>query len=249
LKYLEVRSAWGTNILDLDAEQLERLRQTLVRHGLQVSSIGSPIGKIFVDEPFAPHLDRMRHAADVARQLGAPYVRIFSFFLRPGANPADHRAEVLDRMRALATVAEEAEVTLLHENEKEIYGDTPERCLDIVTSVGSPRLRLAWDPANFVQVGVKPFSEGYALLRPHLEYIQIKDALAADGSVVVAGEGDGEVATTIRHLHQDGFDGYFSLEPHLADTSSLGGFSGPELFTRAWKAFTDILKTERIEYA
>jgi sugar phosphate isomerase/epimerase len=249
LKYLEVRSAWGTNILDLDAEQLERLRQTLVRHGLQVSSIGSPIGKIFVDEPFAPHLDRMRHAADVARQLGAPYVRIFSFFLRPGANPADHRAEVLDRMRALATVAEEAEVTLLHENEKEIYGDTPERCLDIVTSVGSPRLRLAWDPANFVQVGVKPFSEGYALLRPHLEYIQIKDALAADGRVVVAGEGDGEVATTIRHLHQDGFDGYFSLEPHLADTSSLGGFSGPELFTRAWKAFTDILKTERIEYA
>jgi sugar phosphate isomerase/epimerase len=249
LKYLEVRSAWGTNILDLDAEQLERLRQTLVRHGLQVSSIGSPIGKIFVDEPFAPHLDRMRHAADVARQLGAPYVRIFSFFLRPGANPADHRAEVLDRMRALATVAEEAEVTLLHENEKEIYGDTPERCLDIVTSVGSPRLRLAWDPANFVQVGVKPFSEGYALLRPHLEYIQIKDALAADGSVVVAVEGDGEVATTIRHLHQDGFDGYFSLEPHLADTSSLGGFSGPELFTRAWKAFTDILKTERIEYA
>jgi sugar phosphate isomerase/epimerase len=249
LKYLEVRSAWGTNILDLDAEQLDRLQQTLVRHGLQVSSIGSPIGKIFVDEPFAPHLDRMRHAADVARQLGAPYIRIFSFFIRPGANPADHRAEVLDRMRALATVAEEAEVTLLHENEKEIYGDTPERCLDIVTSVGSPRLRLAWDPANFVQVGVKPFSEGYALLRPHLEYIQIKDALAADGSVVVAGEGDGEVATTIRHLHQDGFDGFFSLEPHLANTSSLGGFSGPELFTRAWKAFTDILKTERIEYA
>jgi sugar phosphate isomerase/epimerase len=249
LKYLEVRSAWGTNILDLDAEQLDRLQQTLVRHGLQVSSIGSPIGKIFVDEPFAPHLDRMRHAADVARQLGAPYIRIFSFFIRPGANPADHRAEVLDRMRALATVAEEAEVTLLHENEKEIYGDTPERCLDIVTSVGSPRLRLAWDPANFVQVGVKPFSEGYALLRPHLEYIQIKDALAADGSVVVAGDGDGEVATTIRHLHQDGFDGFFSLEPHLANTSSLGGFSGPELFTRAWKAFTDILKTERIEYA
>jgi sugar phosphate isomerase/epimerase len=249
LKYLEVRSAWGTNILDLDAEQLDRLQQTLARHGLQVSSIGSPIGKIFVDEPFAPHLDRMRHAADVARQLGAPYIRIFSFFVRPGANPADHRAEVLDRMRALATVAEEAEVTLLHENEKEIYGDTPERCLDIVTSVGSPRLRLAWDPANFVQVGVKPFSEGYALLRPHLEYIQIKDALAADGSVVVAGEGDGEVATTIRHLHQDGFDGFFSLEPHLANTSSLGGFSGPELFTRAWKAFTDILKTERIEYA
>jgi sugar phosphate isomerase/epimerase len=156
---------------------------------------------------------------------------------------------VLDRMRALAGVAEDADVTLLHENEKEIYGDVPERCLDIVTSVGSPRLRLAWDPANFVQVGVRPFTEGYALLRPHLEYIQIKDAHLADGTVVPAGEGDGEVVTTVRHLQQDGFDGFFSLEPHLAHTDALGGFSGPELFTRAWKAFTDILKTEGIEYA
>jgi len=249
LRHLEVRSAWGTNILDLDDDQLDRLEQTLARHGLQVSSIGSPIGKIFIDEPFPPHLDRMRHAAEVARQLGAPYIRVFSFFLRPGADPADHRTEVLDRMRALAAVAEAAGVTLLHENENEIYGDTPERCLDIVISVGSPRLRLAWDPANFVQVGVRPYSEGYALLRPHLEYIQIKDAHAADGSVVVAGEGDGEVAATIRQLREDGFDGFFSLEPHLADTDALGGFSGPELFTRAWKAFTDLLTSERIEYA
>jgi sugar phosphate isomerase/epimerase len=248
LRYLEVRSAWGRNILDLDADQLEQLQSTLAAYGLQVSSIGSPIGKIFIDEPFGPHLDRMRHAADVATRLGAPYIRIFSFFLRPGADPADHRLEVLDRMRALAGVAEQTGVTLLHENEKEIYGDLPERCRDIVTSVGSPRLRLAWDPANFVQVGVKPFSDGYALLRPHLEYIQIKDALATDGTVVPAGEGDGEVATTIRHLRQDGFDGFFSLEPHLANTNALGGFSGPELFTRAWKAFTDILKTEQIEY-
>ena len=249
LKYLEVRSAWGTNILDLDQSQLDEVRDILSRHDLRVSSIGSPIGKIFIDEAFPPHLDRMRHAADVARRLGAPYVRIFSFFLRPGADPAAHRDEVLRRMRALTTVAEETGLVLLHENEKEIYGDIPERCLDIVTSVDSPHLRLAWDPANFVQVGVKPFSEGYALLRPHLEYIQIKDARAADGTVVPAGEGDGEVVTLIRHLKEDGFDGFFSLEPHLANTNALGGFSGPELFTRAWRAFTGILQNERIQYA
>jgi sugar phosphate isomerase/epimerase len=248
LKYVEVRSAWDVNILDLKPEQLTAMKDTLADHDLRVSSIGSPIGKIFIDEDFPPHLDRMRHAAEVAQFFDAPYVRIFSFFLRPGADPAAHRDEVIDRMRALTRVAESADLILVHENEKEIYGDLPERCLDIVTSVGSPRLRLAWDPANFVQVGVKPFSDGYALLRPHLEYIQIKDALAADGTVVPAGEGDGEVATTIRHLRQDGFDGFFSLEPHLANTNALGGFSGPELFTRAWKAFTDILKTEQIEY-
>ena len=50
-----------------------------------MSSIGSPIGKIFIDEDFPPHLERMRHAAEVAHFFGAPYIRIFSFFLRPGA--------------------------------------------------------------------------------------------------------------------------------------------------------------------
>jgi sugar phosphate isomerase/epimerase len=249
LKYAEVRSAWGVNILDLDPDQLATMQKTLSAYGIKVSSIGSPIGKIFIDEDFPPHLDRMRHAAEVARFFGAPYIRIFSFFLRPGADPAAHRDEVIDRMRALTRVAEEADVILLHENEKEIYGDVPSRCLDIVRSVGSPYLRLAWDPANFVQVGVQPYTDGYAMLRTQLEYVQIKDAHAADGSVVPAGQGDGEVARTISALHHDGFDGFFSLEPHLNTTSALGGFSGPDLFRTAWQAFTDMLKTQGIEYA
>jgi sugar phosphate isomerase/epimerase len=249
LKYVEVRSAWDVNILDLKPEQLAAMKETLASHRLQVSSIGSPIGKIFIDEAFAPHLDRMRHAADVAHFFDAPYIRIFSFFLRPGADPADHRDEVIDRMRALTRVAEDADLILLHENEKEIYGDVPSRCLDIVQSVGSPHLRLAWDPANFVQVGVRPYADGYAMLRPHVEYIQIKDALAADGTVVTAGKGDGEVVQTIRALCHDGFDGFFSLEPHLSVGTAAGGFSGPKLFRRAWQDFTDLLKAEGIEYA
>jgi sugar phosphate isomerase/epimerase len=248
LKYIEVRSAWDVNILDLSPEQRATLRKTLSAYGIRVSSIGSPIGKIFIDEDFGPHLDRMRHAAEVAHELDAPYIRIFSFFLRPGADPAAHRAEVIDRMRALVRVAEEADLILLHENEKQIYGDVPDRCLDLIRSVGSPYLRLAWDPANFVQVGVRPYADGYAKLRPHLEYVQIKDALAADGTVVPAGQGDGEVAATVRALRHDGFDGFFSLEPHLALGHATGGYSGPDLFRTAWRAFTDLLKTEEIEY-
>ena len=249
LRYLEVRSAWRTNILDLDPTQLATLNKTMADYGLQASSIGSPIGKISIDDEFAPHLDRMRHAVEVAHTLHAPYIRIFSFFIPEGTDPDSRRDEVLTRMGALADAAAGADVTLLHENEKEIYGDIPRRCLDIVTSVSAPQLRLAWDAANFVQVGVRPFTEGYAALRPYLGYIQIKDALLADASVVPAGAGDGEVVETIRALKADGFDGFFSLEPHLGDTSSAGAFSGPELFTEAWKAFTDILTSEGIAFA
>jgi len=146
-------------------------------------------------------------------------------------------------------VAAGADVILAHENEKEIYGDIPRRCLDIVTTVSAPQLQLAWDPANFVQVGVRPFTEGYAMLRPHVSTIQIKDALLADGTVVVAGEGDGELRETVRALRADGFDGFFSLEPHLGEYTAYGALSGPELFTKAWKGFTDILSSEGIQYA
>ena len=117
-------------------------------------------------------------------------------------------------MSALAEAAADSDVILAHENEKDIYGDIPRRCLDIVTSVSSPKLQLAWDPANFVQVGAA-VHRGYAMLRPHIGCIQIKDALLSDGTVVVAGAGDGEVPETVRALRADGFDGFFSLEPHL----------------------------------
>jgi sugar phosphate isomerase/epimerase len=249
LTHVELRSAWGINILDVGQGQLESMRETLAGHGLRVSSIGSPIGKILIDEAFGPHLERMRHAAEVAHFFEAPYIRIFSFFLPSADDPGTHRGEVLRRMRALADIAEQEDVILLHENEKEIYGDTPERCLDLMESVASPKLRVAWDSANFVQVGVRPFTDAYPLLRPHLAYVQIKDAKAADRSVTPAGEGDGELVETIRALHADGFDGFFSLEPHLTTVGSLGGFSGPELFAKAHEAFTSILNAEGIEYA
>ena len=249
LRFVEVRSAWGINILDLDTSQLNTLQETLASNDLQVSSIGSPIGKISIDDDFPPHLERMRHAVEVAEILQAPYIRLFSFFIPEGTDPDSRRDEVLSRMATLADAAADSDVILVHENEKEIYGDIPRRCLDIVTSVSSPRLQLAWDPANFVQVGVRPFTEGYAMLRPHVSYIQIKDALLADGSVVVAGAGDGEVAETVRALRADGFDGFFSLEPHLGEYTAYGALSGPELFTKAWQGFTDILGSEGIQYA
>lgn len=248
LRFVELRSAWDTNVLDLDDAQRDRVVQLLRRYDLRVSSIGSPIGKISVDEDFDAHLERMRHAARVAQQLDAPYIRVFSFFVRPGTDPGSWRDVVLRRMTALADVAREAGVVLLHENEKAIYGDTPQRCLDVVESVGSPHLALAWDSANFVQVGVRPFTDAYAMLRPHLEYVQVKDARSATGEVVPAGHGDGEVVETVRALRDDGFDGFFSLEPHLSTAHSLGGFSGPELFTEAWGAFTTILTAEGVRF-
>jgi len=249
ITHVEFRSAWDTNVLDLTDEQLDEAATILARHGLSVSSIGSLLGKINIEDDFDAHLVRAERALVVARRLGAPFIRVFSFFLRPDQPPARHRDEVLRRMSALAALAEPTGIVLLHENEKDIYGDVPERVLDIVESVGSPALRLAWDPANYVQVGVTPFTDGYAQLRPHTVYVQIKDALLATGEVVPAGEGDGQVRETVRALAADGFDGFFSMEPHLGTYNEFGALSGAANFTRATRAFTAILDSEGIAYS
>jgi sugar phosphate isomerase/epimerase len=236
-RHIEVRSAWGVNVVDLTDEQLDELDSVLQERGLAVSAIASPIGKVNVYDDPAVELARFRRALAAAQRLRSRYIRIFSFYRPDNVAVEDIRDPVLAQLRAFAKLAEAAGITLVHENEKEIYGDVPARVLDIVESVGSPALRVAWDNANFVQCGVRPFTDGYALLRPHLEYLQVKDALAATGVVVPAGEGDGQLRETLRALREDGYAGFASLEPHLALQHGLGGFSGPYEFGRAARAF------------
>jgi sugar phosphate isomerase/epimerase len=241
ITYLELRSAWSVNVADFTAAQLAAFRALLDDAGVRVSAIGSPIGKIPVGAPLGPELDRMRRVAATALELGTPIVRVFSFFIPPGESPGRYRAEVIDRMAALAGLAADAGLVLAHENEKEIFGDTPARCADLITSVNSPALRATFDAANFVQCGVRPFTEGYGLLRPHLAYLQVKDAIADTGEVVPAGEGDGQVRETLAALRDSGFAGFMSLEPHLASAGRYGGFSGPEAFTRAVRSLKSLL--------
>jgi sugar phosphate isomerase/epimerase len=239
--HIEVRSAWGTNVVDLDDDQLGALAALLSREGMAVSAVASPIGKVDVSLDAELEVARLARIIRVAHALGTPNIRVFSFFRAPGVAVESIRDDVLSRMRLLADLAEKEGVTLLHENEKDIYGDTPERVLDLVESVGSSALRLAWDNANFVQVGVRPFSDGYAKLRPYLDYLQVKDAVAATGAVVPAGQGDGELRETLTALRDDGYTGFASLEPHLASQHELGGFSGPTAFGDAARAFAGLI--------
>ncbi|MCB0999430.1 MAG: sugar phosphate isomerase/epimerase [Acidimicrobiales bacterium] len=249
LRHLEFRSAWRTNVLDLGEAQLADATAMLRAAGVAVSSIGSPIGKITISRDLEPHLERMRHAARLANRFGARYVRVFSFFIDQGDDPDRHRDEVIRRMAAIARIAEEHDVVALHENEKHIFGDIPRRCVDIVESVGSDHLRLIMDPANFVQCDVHPFTDAYTAMRPHLEYVHVKDAEFGADVVLPAGEGDGEVREVVRALAADGFDGFFSLEPHLGQFDAFGGMCGPELWTVAHRAFTGLLAEEGIPFA
>ena len=126
-----------------------------------VGLLGSPIGKIRITDPFGEHLARFDRAMDLAELYGVPRIRVFSFYMPPGDEPASHRDEVILRMSELARRAGERRITLFLENEKGIYGDTAARVADVLEAVGSAALRHAFDPANYVEVR-QPIDEAEA---------------------------------------------------------------------------------------
>ncbi|MDB5081720.1 MAG: Xylose isomerase domain protein barrel [Chloroflexi bacterium] len=245
IHFVELRGAWGKNVANFDEADLARIEQALKSRGIKVSAIGSPVGKIKITGPFEPELRRLERIIEIARRLETPYIRMFSFFIPADEGEAAfarHRPEVIRRLKEFVKLAEKHDVILLHENEKEIYGDTAEHCLDILSSVNSPNFRMTFDPANFVQCNIQPFREAFPKLEQFITYIHIKDAFFKDGRVVVAGAGDGEVAALLQALSDKGYQGFVSLEPHLSASGTFSGFSGPELFHEAVTALNSILK-------
>ena len=136
IRYLELRGVWGKRAA-VDGRRVVWHKRTIIAAGVGVSSIGSPIGKIQITDDFEPHLEHAKHAVRLAKYFQAPYVRVFSFYI-PDGDHEKYRPEVIRRMLRLAQLAEQEGIVLLHENESHIYGDTGERCLELLQSVSSP---------------------------------------------------------------------------------------------------------------
>lgn len=254
IKFVEFRSAWGTKVLDLTQEQLEAAKSKFDAAGIQISSVGSDLGKIFITDPFDAHLERTRHGVEVANFFGAKYIRMFSFFMPEGEDPAQYREEVMSRTKKMVELAEQGGVTLLHENEKDVYGDIPSRVLDLMTTINSANYRAIIDPANFVQCGYKPVDEAWPILKNYIEYIHCKDALTPNsnedlGEVVPSGQGHGQFPELIQQLKSSNYSGFLSIEPHLGDFDAFGGLCGPDLWTTAHTALIKLLNEAKFQYA
>lgn len=254
IKFVEFRSAWGTKVLDLSQEQLDLAKQKLDAAGIKLSSVGSDLGKIFITDPFEKHLERAKHGVEVAQFFGAKYIRMFSFFIPEGQDPTQYRDEVMTRTRAMVQLAEAGGITLLHENEKDIYGDIPSRVVDLMTTINSPNYKAIIDPANYVQCGYKPAEQAWPEVAQYTEYVHCKDALSPQGDedlgeVVPSGEGDGQFPELLELLKQSNYQGFLSIEPHLGDFDAFGGLCGPELWTTAHTALIKLIKESGVQYA
>jgi len=252
ISFFEPRGIDGKNISALSDEEVRQLKEKMDKWGIKVSSVGSPVGKVQLEVPFEPHFELFMRVVQIAKDLDAHYIRMFSFFHEGGDIwTAEERAKVLTRLARMIEYARENDVVLLHENEKDIYGDTAERCADLMKELGCEHFRAVFDPANFVQCG-QDTKYAFELLKNDIEYMHIKDALYADGKVVPAGCGDGNVEYVLKQLFDEGYEGFLSLEPHLGSFEGLAELelddkmldlpkSGEGTFTLAYRALCDIL--------
>lgn len=242
IRHLELRGIKGKNVLELSEEEIEEARQILKEKDFKISAIASPIGKIKITDNFSLDLERLKKAVSLARTFETKYIRIFSYYLPKAESRPSYGKEVIRRIKEMTEISEKEKFILLLENEDDIYGNTPERCLEILESINSPYLRATFDPANFVMAEVKPYKEAFPEMIKYIEYLHIKDARFSDKVIVPAGEGDAEIEEILKELKERNFDGFFSLEPHLAISGKMSGFSGVKLFEKAARALKKILE-------
>ncbi len=214
---VEMRTVDEQSISDISIEKAKQVKKKFDDAGLKIWSLGSPLGKIDMDTgDFNEHLEKVKHTLELCKILEAQNIRMFSFYIPNGKQPEIYRNEIIDRLGIMTSLADDAGVFMCHENEKGIYGDTAERCLDILNAV--PSLKAIFDPANFVQCGVDT-KKAWEILGDKITYMHIKDALA-DGNVVPAGEGIGNVPYIVKEFIAGGGNS-FTVEPHLAVFSAL----------------------------
>ncbi len=213
IDYIELRNVDGKNISNFTVEEAQELKKTLDASGIKVSSIGSHYGKIEITDDFAPHFEAFKQTVEVAKVLEAKYIRMFSFFFTQGQDRDEYKEEVYARLTAMVDYANEHGVLCCHENEKGIYGDIYERCLEIAEHFGD-RLGCIFDPSNYIQCGSDTL-EGFNVLKDYVTYMHVKDCIAEIDTVVPAGEGDGHLEEILRELDKEEKVYFLSVEPHL----------------------------------
>lgn len=238
---IELRSVWDKKVLALTIDEVKQVKQQVQDAGMGFSAVGSPLGKFPLSGNIQEQLDATKKALEIAKVLEAPYIRIFSFHMPKGDDPAQHRAQVIDWLSAMIKEAEQTEIILAHENENGIYGDIGERCLDLYETLKSPNFTGIFDFANFVQAGEQPYTDCWGKLRKHISYFHIKDARLEDRKVVPPGQGDGDMAKILREAYADGFDSFLTLEPHLFKACPEYGETTAERFETAANALKEIL--------
>ena len=213
IHYIEPRSFWGKGILALSDDELYTIKKSLDEANVKVNSLGSPIGKYPINDPFEKHLEDFMRAIEVCKILETSNMRMFSFYIPKDEDPRKYSDEVIRRMSVLSDIAKDNGITLNHENERDIFGQNPEEVDFLAKNL--PDVKFIFDGANYRMSGCNVM-DGMRASINNFGYFHVKDAIFESQTVVPVGDGEAcyEKMLDIADKKIDGRI-YLTLEPHL----------------------------------
>src|SRR3954454_2840932 len=234
IQYVDLRRVGGKdsdcNVVEVTDDQAAELHKMILRRGFTVTALSTPIGKTPITDDFAFEEARFARALELAQRFGAPFIRVFSFYVAE-ENAAASWDEAVRRLGHLCEMARPYGITLAHENEEGGFcAWRPSECLALHQALPD-NFRAVFEPCSFVVVGYDALSEALPLLRPYTAYVHVRDTRRGTTEYSVVGEGDVRWRQILADLQAHDFQGYVTLEPHLT-----------------WQNYGEVTDTARTEY-
>jgi sugar phosphate isomerase/epimerase len=227
-KALELRLVGKTNICAIDDRVFDRVFDTLQREKMEVICLASSIANWArpITSDFQLDVEELKRAMPRMRRLGTRFIRVMSY-PNDGLSEAHWRNEAIRRMKELALMAADGDVIMVHENCSGWGGMSPHNQKILLEEVHSPSLQIVFDTGNPVGEGHSPEEtwDFYQTALPFIKHVHIKDSRKNEKGEIeytYPGEGQSMVRRICKSLLDLGYDGAFSIEPHITAQIHLG---------------------------
>lgn len=166
------------NVMELTKTEIGKIRHLQDEYGLNVSSLGSPIGKVKLQDvddktsnryvPFKSYLKKdVAKACELAHAFETKLIRGFSFYHPRGDDPRNHLSQVVDQLGAIAEACHKSDLLFGLEVEANLVGQNGELLAELHRQVNHPAMLLIFDAGNIV-------TQGYSSDAVFSEYLQMK---------------------------------------------------------------------------
>jgi sugar phosphate isomerase/epimerase len=237
---IEARNIDGVNLTDISDEKFDEVAAKLTAAGVKINCFGSAIANWSKaprnEDDFQYCIEALRRAIPRMQRLGATMLRGMSFAVAKDESPDNPALEkiIFTKVKYLVGMCADAGLFYLHENCMNYGGMSHQHTLKLLEQVNSPYFKLVFDTGNPIstdrRIGPPPYRkqsawEFYANVKEFVHYVHIKDGRWYDGEpdgavskieYTFPGEGQGDVKDIVKDLLKNGYNGGFSIEPHLA---------------------------------
>ena len=218
---IEVRGVDGVFVTDMSDTMFGAFLDTMQSNGITIAGFGAHLANWSrpITTDFQLDVDELKRAIPRMKMCGTKLIRCMSYPHKDLERDA-YKKEVFRRLKTLAQMAHDGGVILGHENCSGFGGEGPEQSLELLTAVNSPAFKLIFDSGNAAMHAndQKVTWDFYNKVKEHVVHVHIKAAKPEpDGKLVTCyPDEDPAQLKVIADLKKRGYDGWLSIEPHMA---------------------------------